>query len=214
MNIKPYLLRVDEIARDMGKAFDDATKRFDAAEAARKKNPVKHNTPVSDEYLAKSLQCEADYRREKAALETLKRTAPGDVSHKTAVIRSELVKAVDEAFAVKPELLDQPTLELLKTGALRLADYERFMHDAEANENATMARIIGEYAGRAAEAEKDQLAAAALRGIADRAGKYNGAWMLGSFDALVYTLNRAVNNPYIFQRWDELTAPFIAQYNN
>ena len=129
-------------------------------------------------------------------------------------LRKELAEALADYYSVSPAALDMNTLELLKSGILKPNEYAKLMREAQTDNNSTMVRIIAKYAKEAAEVEikergEDSVAARELRYISHAANQYNGNNYLEAFDNLADIYNRALNNPYFIEHWEEFTSPLI-----
>lgn len=204
-----------DAAKIMKAAIDDysaAVTRLKKAEEQAKTYPEKMGM-VDADYVAKSARAKADLLDAKAALTTAR-----DVMHskksELKAIRNKLSDALDDDFSADASKLDSNTMELLKSGILKPAEYQRLLEKAENNGNYTMARMVAQYAGKAVdEAAKNygegSEQARALRVVSYQGNKYNGNETLGHFDALMDAYERTINNPFLADKWDELTAPIV-----
>ena len=142
----------------------------------------------------------------------MRRTLRDDSGAEIANIRKELVAELDGAFAANPADLDTATLELLKSGIMTAAEYSRLMDTAAEAGNATMCRMIGQYAKTRSDeetAKRNPDTAREFARIAHR-GRMTGAnAYLANFDTLTEIYGRAVKNPALVSHWDELTGEMV-----
>lgn len=130
-------------------------------------------------------------------------------------IRSELEKALADAFAANPEHLDAATLELLKSGIMSADEYNRLMSKATADNNPTMVRVIAKYAkDRAdqADADRNTDAARAFRAVAYKGNSVNGNDYLQAFDAMTSCFSRCMKNTALMSHWDELNGEIVERF--
>ena len=80
---------------------------------------------------------------------------PDQTRAEVAKIRSALEKAVTDFYAADPKAIDANTMELLKSGILKPAEYARLFDAADNGDNATMCRLIAQAAENAAANAKD-----------------------------------------------------------
>lgn len=199
-----YVQQVNDIAQASFEQIQDAEKAYKAAESRRNATPLKKG--LGYEYEAKAARAEADYREAKAAYDKIARALPDQTRAEVAKVRAKLEKAVNDFYAADPKALDANTMELLRSGILRPAEYARLFDAADQGNNATMVRIIAQYAGNAAENAKSDEDARQLRYIASRGRNVDGRHYIEGFDSLADTLDRSLRRPYLIPKWDELTA--------
>ena len=158
------------------------------------------------------VRAEADLMEAKSARDSMRRALRDDSGAEIANIRKELAAELDGAFAADPADLDTATLELLKSGILTAAEYSRLMDSAAEAGNATMCRMIGQYAKTRSDeetAKRNPDTAREFARIAHR-GRMTGAdAYLANFDTLTEVYNRAVKNPALVPHWDELTGEMV-----
>ena len=157
-------------------------------------------------------RADADLLEAKNARDSMRRALRDDSGAEIANIRKELVAELDGAFAANPADLDTATLELLKSGVLTVSEYSRLMDSAAEAGNATMCRVIGQYAKTRSDeeaAKRNPDTAREFARIAHR-GRMTGAnAYLANFDTLTEIYGRAVKNPALVPHWDELTAELV-----
>lgn len=204
-----YFRKLDSAARE---AFIEYEKAEDAyIKAERRYNGIKQPVgSVTAEYAAQAARAKADYleaqQSRRKAQENITAAYEG-----LGAIRKELAAEIEREYSANPADVDANTLELLKSGILKGAEYSRLMNDAAQAGNHTMVRLIGRYAGEAAKPLTDKNGsgdpeAVAMRYVEARAREVStGAEYLQAFDAMANTLKRCGNNPGIIGHWDELT---------
>ena len=182
------------------KAYKDAESKYNA-----NKRPARGAWNADAATMAKVARIEADYHEKKDAYDKLRRNLPDQVHSEAAKIRRELETAVNDFYAADPAALDANTMELLKSGILRPAEYARLFDAADQANNATMVRIIAQYADNAAANAKSDEEARQLRYIGSRGRNVNGKHYMDAFDAMADTLERCIRNTGLIKMWDELT---------
>ena len=205
-----YIRQINDIAAEAFDEYSAAKNAVDAAESKRNAYPRKNG--LGAEYNAKSARYEADYEEAKATLEAFKRN--GFYNHRKRMdeVRKELVAAVDSHFTADPAALDMATLELLKSGILKPAEYNRLMDKAINDSNHTMARMIGQYAKAAAENAGDRDTATALRSVSYKSNGMNGSNYVEAFDFVTGLYDRCSRNPALYSKWDELAGEVIEKF--
>ena len=167
------------------------------------------------EYDAKAARYEAEYVEAKAEYEKLRREMRDYKAGGLQPIRSELEKALADAFAANPEHLDAATLELLKSGILSADEHNRLIDKATADNNPTMVRLIAKHAkDRAdqADADRNTDAARAFRAVAYKGNSVNGNSYLEAFDVMTSCFNRCMNNTALISHWDELNGEIVENF--
>ena len=129
-------------------------------------------------------------------------------------IGRELAAAVEHDCSVDPAQMDMATVELLRSGILRPAEYASLMRDAQTAGNVTMQRVIAKYADTAAEEISKKygvgdVAAKQLRAVAHEGNANSGRAQLDMFNVLYDAFKRTMNNPAMIPKWNELTAPIL-----
>ena len=136
-------------------------------------------------------------------------------THPEYAIVGSIAEVTDD-YSADPKAIDNNTLTLLNAGILKSSDYEKLMKEAQAADNHTMVRLIGKYAGNAAEAEErkngsNSIKAKELRTISYM-GRENGDNVLRSFDSLSEVFRRTADNPAMIDKWDYLTGDTIENF--
>lgn len=204
-----YAKRIDKIATE-------AFKKYREAEAAYTEAIKKHNsTPqiVNGSFLpyaAEQARAQADFLDAKEAWRKAKIDFENQIKEIEAV-REELKNEVEQSYTVDPTALDTNTVELLKSGILKSADYMKLMEEAKAAGNHTMTRVIAKYAKEEADRQTPNTAITReLNAVSYMADSGNGH--LQEFDKLADVFNRTVRNPAMIDHWEELTAETVENF--
>lgn len=210
-----YARELDKIAKAAFVEYRNADAIYQKARQQAEKYPQRTGWTDPD-YAAKSARAQADFIEAK---ETFRRaqTAFSDRKKEIATIRNQLATAIDDEYSADPEKLDTATLELLKSGTLRCAEYRKLMNKALEADNHTMVRLIGHYADTAAtEAVKrngdTDRTAQELRTIASEGKHHDGGEYLQAFDSMVTVFDRTTHNDALIDRWDSLTAQVVENF--
>lgn len=182
-------------------AYKDAESKYNA-----NKRPARGAWHADAATMAKAARAEANYHEAKEAYDKLSRSLPDQTRAEVAKIRSALEKAVTDFYAADPKAIDTNTMELLKSGILKPAEYARLFDAADNRDNATMCRLIAQAAENAVANAKDDNDARQLRYIANKGRNVSGKPYMDAFDSLADTLDRSLRRPYLIKSWDELTA--------
>lgn len=135
-----------------------------------------------------------------------------DIIDKAAQIKAQMKAELEAAAVVNPADVDANTMRLIDSGILTGADYAKLYSDAETAGNVTMMRLIGKYAGDAAEiAEGDDRAT--LNNIYHSAKSVSGRDDLTAYDHTVSALTYGIGtvesgreeNPTTIQFWIDST---------
>ena len=158
-----FIRQINDIAAEAFKEYAAAETAYKNAES--KKNAYPRRNGLGYEYDAKSARYAAEYAEALAAYDKFRKN--GFYNHRKRMdeVRKEFVAAVESHFTADPAALDMATLELLKSGILKPAEYNRLMDKAINDNNHTMARMIGQHAKEAAENAGDRDTATALRSV-------------------------------------------------
>lgn len=130
---------------------------------------------------------------------------PFETAQKIREIRAEFAAALDDAYSADPAKIDAATVTLLDSGICDAHEYARLLAGAVAKGNCTMARLIGAYAGRAADkAEKDPVTgvgAEEYRLVAMQASDFGKVadMYLGHFDVYADAIQKATENPAMLE---------------
>ena len=204
-----YAQEINELAEEIAKSLDSFEADYGRIEA--RYNELSAAPAHTLEQQAQLARAKADYSAAKSQRVKLKMELPAKVSQTVQEIRAQLAADLDAAFAADPEKLDTSTLELLKSGILKPAEYRNLMDKAVANP--TMVRLIGRYAGEAAkDSTLTRSDATMLNRLAHAAKRYDGSDQLQRFDQLADTLNRACKNPALFKHWDGLCGEIVKDF--
>ena len=205
-----YIRQINDIAAEAFDEYSAAKNAVDAAESKRNAYPRKNG--LGAEYNAKSARYEADYEEAKATLEAFKRNGFYNHRKRMGEVRKEFVAAVESHFTADPAALDMATLELLKSGILKPAEYNRLMDKAINDNNHTMARLIGQHAKAAAENAGDRDTATALRSVSYKSNGMNGSNYVEAFDFVTSLYDRCSRNPALYSKWNELAGEVIENF--
>ena len=115
-------------------------------------------------------------------------------------------------YAADPKAIDANTMELLKSGILKPAEYARLFDAADNGDNATMCRLIAQAAETAAANAKDDDTARQLRYVANKGRGLDGRHYMQAFDSMADTLDRSLRRTYLIKSWDELTANILENF--
>lgn len=207
-----YARRLDTLARENFQKYINAKEEYENACDKLAQYP-QHYGNVDHEYECKRIRAIADHAEAKAAFDVVKNEY-ADTVREVEKIRAELVNAIEADYIVDPAQLDNNTLELMKSGVLKPADYERFMNDALENENHAMVRMIAKYAEEASKALETSgvdhktyyEGRERLNNVVNACKTDDGREYLEAFDVIAETYRRTVNNPAMISYWDQLTA--------
>lgn len=210
-----YAKKLDEQARAAFKAYRDAETAYKKAEQKAREYPQR-NGMVNADYAAKSARAQADFLEAKQAYETARRTFRESDTQFNAM-RRELAAAIDDAYSADPSALDMATLELLKSGILTGAEYVKLLRGAQDANNPTMVRLIGHYAGEAAQARAESHGmhdpdVSAMRIAQNESRTYTGGDRLEAFDNMVSLYERCIRNPSMIDHWDRFTAETVEKF--
>ena len=208
-----FARKADAYAKAVFEEYAEAERKLQAAESKRNAYPRKNG--LGYEYDAKAARYEAEYVEAKAEYEKLRREMRDYKANGFKPIRSELEKALADAFAANPEHLDAATLELLKSGIMSADEYNRLMSKATADNNPTMVRVIAKYAkDRAdqADADRNTDTARAFRAVAYKGNSVNGNAYLEAFDGMTSCFSRCMKNTALMNHWDELCGEIVENF--
>lgn len=203
-----YVQQVNDIAQTSFEQIQKAEAAYKDAESKynANKRPARGAWHADAATMAKAARAEANYHEAKEAYDKLSRSLPDQTRAEVAKIRSALEKAVTDFYAADPKAIDTNTMELLKSGILKPAEYARLFDAADNGDNATMCRLIAQAAENAVANAKDDNDARQLRYIANKGRNVSGKPYMDAFDSLADTLDRSLRRPYLIKSWDELTA--------
>ena len=205
-----FIRQINDIAAEAFKEYAAAETAYKNAES--KKNAYPRRNGLGADYTAKSARYEADYAEALAAYDKFRKNGFYGYRQRMDEVRKEFVAAVESHFTADPAALDMATLELLKSGILKPAEYNRLMDKAINDNNHTMARMIGQHAKAAAENTTDRDTATALRSVSYRSNGMNGSNYVEAFDFVTRLYDRCCNNPALYSKWDELAGEVIEKF--
>lgn len=209
-----YAKKLDEQAREAFRAYREAEKAYKDAEKKAKEYPPQRG--ADPDYTVKSTRAQADLVEAKEAYSQATRAFKNSTKQFDGM-RKDLAADLNDAYSVDPTALDSATLELLKSGIMTGSEYEKLLNQAKAANNPTMARMIGKYAGDAAEARsnthgENDSEAIAMKIIADDSRKFTGGDRLEAFDNMISLYRRCTNNPAMIDYWGEFTADTVENF--
>lgn len=202
-----YAKRLNEAAKEAFEKYQKAEKAYQAAEQARTRLPWNATQEQKTLAEARIIEARNDLKKAQEAFTAGRTVMDG--------ARAELVKDLGRAYTANPEDIDPNTMELLKSGILTPGEYVKLANGAISSGNNTMLRLIGSYAEKYGEANREALSMeerGALYGVSSRAKGSTGAAELSNYDTLVSIFDRCANNPGIINRWDELTSEMVENF--
>ena len=210
-----YARKVNDIATAAFEEYRKAEQAYKKAEEQARQYPPRHGM-VDAQYAAKSARAQADFFEAKHAYESARRAFRESDTQFTAM-RKELAAAIDDAYSADPAKLDSATLELLKSGILKGSEYTKLLEQAKAADNPTMVRMIGKYAGEAAQARGEKYGqndpdARTLRLAEYDSRSFTGGDRLEAFDNMVSLYHRCTVNPAMIDHWAEFTADTVENF--
>ena len=205
-----FIRQINDIAAEEFKEYTALETAYKNAES--KKNAFPRRNGLGADYAAKSARAEADYAEALAAFDKFRKNGFYSYRQRMNEVRKEFVAAVESHFTADPAALDMATLELLKSGILKPAEYNRLMDKAINDSNHTMARMIGQYAKAAAENAGDRDTATALRSVSYKSNGMNGSNYVEAFDFVTGLYDRCSRNPALYSKWDELAGEVIEKF--
>ena len=205
-----YAQRMNEIAHATFAEYQEKSDAVKSAESKYRAYPRRSGADPS--YMAKSARAEADLAGAKAQFEHCRRHLFEEQRRDIAVIRAELVEALNKEYAADPSKVDMQTLELLRSGIMSADEYSRLIDAAASSGNHTMVRLIAKSAADMAEKATDTDVARSYRLVSHRGKGNDSNEYLRTFDFLVDTYNRCERNFALSTKWDELTAPVVESF--
>ena len=193
-----YGKRINEIVKRGTDAYREAEKALQAAEKATKQYPQRMGV-VDASYAAKSARAQADLLEAKEKMKQARATLTRGETE-IANLRKEMAAAVDSESVLDASQIDNNSLELLKSGVMSTNDYIA-MYEKHSS-NPTMLRLIGKYAGDAAEHESDYNKAAKLRVLNMNSKQTGASSYLEAFDVLADVYKRGVTNPKMLDYYE------------
>ena len=209
-----YARRVDETAKAAFKQFRSAEHDFKKAQEQARKYPQRRGADAR--YTAQAARAQADLLEAKARLDAAKRSFR-DSGKQFEALRKELAAAVEKEFSADPAKLDGNTLELLKSGILTGREYKQLLAKAKSDGNPTLARLIGKYAGSAAEERSKKFGvhdpdATDMRVTAEDSKSFTGNDRVEAFDYLTNLYSRCTVNPSMIDHWSEFADHVVENF--
>lgn len=205
-----YAQRMNEIAHA---TFAEYREKSDAVKSAESKyRAYPRRSGADPSYMAKSARAEADLAEARAQFEHCRRHLFEERQRDVAVIRAELVEALNKEYAADPSKVDMQTLELLRSGIMSADEYGRLIDAAASSGNHTMVRLIAKSAADMAEKVTDADVARSYRLVSHRGKGNDGNEYLRAFDFLADTFNRCERNFALTPKWDELTSAVVESF--
>ena len=205
-----FARKMDEIARTTFTEYQEKSDAVKSAESRYRAYPWRDGADPT--YLAKSARAKADLAEANAQFEHCRRHLFEEQQRDIAVIRAELVEALNKEYAADPSKVDMQTLELLRSGIMSADEYSRLIDAAASNGNHTMVRLIAKNAADMAEKATDADVARSYRLVSHRGKGNDGNEYLRAFDFLADTFNRCERNFALSTKWDELTSPVVESF--
>jgi hypothetical protein len=210
-----YAKELNEIAKASFGVYRKAEKGLKDAEDYMNKHAENPRNDAQEQIIAS--QAKTTYLTAKEDFDQIKKTFGEEGSSKIKQLREELENAIDREYCLKPEDIDNNTLELLKAGIMTGKEYKRLADAAEAKGNHTMSRLIGKYAEEASErsakenGENDR-ETALLRSVATQSRKNTGRENLAVFDSMSSAFDRCLVNPELMNKWDDLFSDIVEAF--
>ena len=209
-----FARQIDETAKLAFREYRDAEHDFKKAQEQARKYPQKRGADAR--YTAQAARAQADLLEAKARLDAAKRSFR-DSGKQFEALRKELVAAVEKEFSADPAKLDGNTLELLKSGILTGREYKQLLAKAKSDENPTLVRLIGKYAGSAAEERSKKFGvhdpdATDMRATAQDSKTFTGHDRLDAFDYLASLYSRCTVNTSMIDHWSEFADHVVESF--
>lgn len=209
-----FARQIDETAKLAFREYRDAEHDFKKAQEQARKYPQRRGADAR--YTAQAARAQADLLEAKARLDAAKRSFR-DSGKQFEALRKELVAAVEKEFSADPAKLDGNTLELLKSGILTGREYKQLLAKAKSDENPTLARLIGKYAGSAAEERSKKFGvhdpdATDMRATAQDSKSFTGNDRVEAFDYLASLYSRCTVNTSMIDHWSEFADHVVESF--
>jgi tetratricopeptide (TPR) repeat protein len=204
-NYMSFFREFDGMARANFEVIKKAEQKLNRA---KEQADLYHNVSSYDsEVRAKDLRAQADLEEAKKAYEEALKSFKATTSN-AKDIRARLEASLEEEYRIRPTQVDAVTLELMKSGIMKSADYRHLLEEAKKDGNHTMTRLIGKYANDASDARTKTHGATdpeatALRLLANEGNTDNGKEYLDSFDSMDRIYHKCTENPFMIDHWDE-----------
>lgn len=207
-----YILKLDELAEKTAKLATDLDANYNTAKqkcayyrADRIGAPS--NGALDPEDYVKAMEWKAKLAAAEQMRNKFWDNLPFNIAQEIKEIRGEFAAALDDTYSADPAALDAATITLLESGICDAHEYARLLDTAIKKGNTTLARVIGVYAGKAAEKEDadpingNPRKATEYRVVSRSAadfGKIADSYM-AHFDVYAEAIQRATANPAMFE---------------
>ena len=210
---KTYADRVNSIAKAAFDNYREALAKLQKAEKRYKDECDPHKDPTGRDYeqQAAIARAKANMLDAQKAVKDAQAFMLQEINSVQAVGR-EMQAAVAAAFCADGSQVDMATVELMRSGILKPQEYFMLYDKAQKEGNHTMCRLLGKYAGDAAESAPTKELQAQMRTLASNAQRTAGSEYTDRFNALLDAYSRTANNPAMIDRWDEITAQNIETF--
>lgn len=156
--------KFNHYAQKLDKAFKEAAEQYTILYNNLDGAKFRYNTRRDSLDRVERARAELDLEEAQKNINSQRDVIWENFESKMRMLRTELAKEVKAASLVNPDAIDNAALELLKTGAMTPEEYLHFADKYD--ENPTMLRLIGHYAGEASNKATDGKTSVALAGIA------------------------------------------------
>ena len=212
-----YGTQINDIAQAAFSEYQTAEAGLSAAIKQREKYPDVLHKRSDHEYYANVTRAEADYQTAKEAVKSAKKAFESRCNE-VGQMRDNLKKDIDKLYGMTASELDANEMELLKSGAMSPADFERMLEVDIGIKNYTMVRMIGKHARDAANArfnkygDRDDVGMKYWQ-VAMKCDRIDGSDLLKAFDMLSDLLRRCADNPAMIGYWEQLGGDAIKLLN-
>ncbi len=211
-----YAQEANETAKEYFRKYNEAAQKLKEAEnyvRSFEYDSYLRNKP-SAEFEAMRSMAKADAEIKKHELLTAVRNLE---SSDLSKIRKELEKAIQQAYLIDLNDIDQKALEVLKSGAMRAADYDKMLSDSLDEGNHSMVKMIGKYLGDSAQerAEKhgeNDPEVIYMRRLKNTCDLDDGREYLEAFSYIEDVFKRCSRNQAMIPYWDQLTAEIVEKF--
>ena len=221
-NFNSYAQEFNTIAKDYLNELGAATSDLANAEVMfnRHKRPAGLWSNPTVEEIANAANAEIGLATAKERISVARTTKLSAAKSKITELRRRLEKELAAHYYADPARVDSNTLALLDSGMLTAAEYASLYEKAIANDNITMARMIGAAAGKYADKlmnieapnENQRAERAILTQVSQNAKKCGANEYLNSFDVLVDMFNICSRNPAMVENWDEYAGERVKNF--
>lgn len=214
-----YAVELNTICKGYFDEVSTAESSLAAAEIRynRNKRPVGYVTMEQDINAAKA---EFGLKEAKAQVKAAKGVKLDEAKRQIKELRERLASDLDNHYCADPARVDGNALAILESGMLTAGEYKRIFEKYIAEDNTTMARLVGAAADKAAgklleiknPTEKQVNDRVALSLLKQRADTCGARYLLAAFDEIAEMFNVYSRNSATSGRWDEFTAKKIENF--